>query len=133
MAVDPHDGPPVPPTLFHICRRQDWQEAADSGRYGGTAVDRRDGFIHFSTAAQLPGTAARHFAGMDGLIVLEVRSAALAPALKWEPAPDGTLFPHHYGAVAASWVVAVHRLECGADGAHRCEFLVPESAWDRAE
>ena len=42
---------------------------APSGRsaFGGSAVDVRDGFIHFSTAEQLAETAAEHFAGRADL------------------------------------------------------------------
>ncbi len=123
MAVDAFDGGPVPSRLFHICRREDWRAATDAGRYRGGAIDRRDGFIHLSTASQLPETAARHFAGVDGLVVLEIRGAALAPALKWEPAPDGTPFPHHYGEIATGWVDRIHPLERGPDGRHLFGFL----------
>jgi uncharacterized protein (DUF952 family) len=33
------------------------------GRYDESEVDRRDNFIHFSTAAQVHETARRHFVG----------------------------------------------------------------------
>ena len=63
--------------LYHICTPADWPPAPPRRHYRGTALDRRDGFIHLSTADQLPGTAARHFAGRDELIVLAVDAARL--------------------------------------------------------
>ena len=109
--------------LFHICRLEDWDSAVRTKKYLGTAREQRDGFIHFSPAAQLPDTAARHFANVAGLIVLAVRRAALEPRLKWESAPYGTPFPHHYGAVESDWVLAVYPMELDPNGVHVLGFL----------
>ena len=70
-----------------------WREAECRGSFSGAGIDQRDGYIHFSTAAQLQETAARHFAGQDGLTLVAVDESVLGPALKWEPARDGSLFP----------------------------------------
>jgi uncharacterized protein (DUF952 family) len=67
-----------------------------AGETRGAPVDIRDGYIHFSTREQAPETAARHFAGEDDLWLLACEADALAPALKWEPARGGALFPHLY-------------------------------------
>lgn len=84
-------------TIYKICERAAWREAERLGVYGGSDADRRDGFIHFSTAAQLAGTAAKHFAGQADLMLVAVDDAKLGPALKWEPSRGGELFPHLYG------------------------------------
>ena len=55
-----------PPTIYKICPETLWREAETNGRFDGAPVDLADGFIHFSTAAQVDETAARHFAGQDG-------------------------------------------------------------------
>jgi uncharacterized protein (DUF952 family) len=91
-------------TIYKICERTLWQAAAAEAAFRGTADDRRDGFIHFSTAAQLAGTAARHFAGKSGLMLVAVNGAALGPELKWEPSRGGELFPHLYAALPLSAV-----------------------------
>ena len=49
--------------IYKICGRAEWAAAEAAGVYGGSADDARDGFIHFSTLDQVPGTQARHFAG----------------------------------------------------------------------
>jgi len=92
--------PPAPdraPPIYHMCRRAEWQAAAATGVYGGSAQDAADGFIHFSTAQQLRASAAKHRAGQRDLVLLTVDARAVGPALKWEPARDGDLFPHLYG------------------------------------
>ena len=71
---------------------------------GGSAVDHRDGFIHFSTAAQLVETAAKHFAGQSDLMLVAVDDGVLGAALKWEASRGGALFPHLYGALPVAAV-----------------------------
>ena len=88
-------------TIYKICEQASWRAAEPAGRYRGSAVDERDGFIHFSTAAQVAETAAKHFAGQTDLVLVAVDGDALGPALKWERSRGGDLFPHLYARVAA--------------------------------
>ncbi len=83
--------------IYHICGREEWQAAQAAGRYGGSSQDGADGFIHFSTAAQVEESAARLRAGQSGRVLLAVAPVALGAALKWEPSRGGELFPHLYG------------------------------------
>ena len=53
-------------TIYKICERAQWRAAEAAGQFRGSAVDERDGFIHFSTAAQLAETASKHFAKAVG-------------------------------------------------------------------
>jgi uncharacterized protein (DUF952 family) len=100
--------PAMARTVYKILAAADWAEAQARGRYDGSAVDRRDGYIHLSTAAQVAETARRHFAGRDDLLLLAVDADALGDALRWEPSRGGDLFPHLYGSLPAS---AVRRAE----------------------
>jgi len=102
--------------IFKIFPRAEWEQAAASGHYEGSADDRRDGFIHFSTADQLAGTLAKHFAGQDDLLLIAVEAEALGAALRWEAARGGDLFPHLYAplpAGAALWVRPLPRDPAG--------------------
>ena len=87
----------MPTTIYKICENELWREAERTGVFQGAAVDGRDGFIHFSTAAQVHETAARHFAGAADLTLIAVDADALVDALKWEVSRGGDLFPHLYG------------------------------------
>jgi uncharacterized protein (DUF952 family) len=104
--------------IYKICDRAGWEEAERSGVFRGAAVDVRDGFIHFSTAAQVNETAALHFAGGTDLMLIAVDAAALGDALKWEVSRGGALFPHLYGALPCSAVLWAKPLALGADGRH---------------
>jgi uncharacterized protein (DUF952 family) len=101
--------------IYHMCRESEWRAAEAVGSYRGSSQDAADGFIHFSTAAQVAESAARHRAGQDGLVLVAVDAAALGSALKWEPARGGALFPHVYGPLppaAVRWVRPLP-LACG--------------------
>ena len=99
-----------------MCLRQEWELALQSGTYAGSSQDRADGFIHFSTAAQLPESARRHRAGQSGLVLLAVDPQLLGDALRWEPSRHGALFPHLYGALPLSAVGSVYDIPLGGDG-----------------
>lgn len=83
--------------IYKLLSGAEWDEARRLGRYEGSAVDRADGYIHFSTADQLAETARRHFSGQEGLVLLSVETEGLGAALVWEPSRGGQLFPHLYG------------------------------------
>ena len=78
-----------------------------AGAYRGSAVDRQDGFIHFSTAEQAAETAAKWFAGQRDLVLVAVDADALGDKLKWEPSRGGALFPHLYGELPLKAVLRV--------------------------
>jgi uncharacterized protein (DUF952 family) len=107
-----------PDLIFKITPAPLWREAERAGTFQGAPVDLADGFIHFSTAAQAPETAARHFAGLKDLVLIAVETAALGAALRWEPSRGGALFPHLYGPLPLSAVRWVGPLRLGPDGRH---------------
>lgn len=82
--------------IYKILRAGEWAALRRDGRSRGAPVDLSDGYIHFSTAAQAPETAARHFAGEHGLMLLAVEAEGLGGSLKWEVSRGGALFPHLY-------------------------------------
>jgi uncharacterized protein (DUF952 family) len=91
-------------TIYKICERAEWHAAEAAGQFRGSAVDVRDGFIHFSSAAQVAETAAKHFAQQTDLMLVAVDGDALGGELKWEPSRGGALFPHLYAALPLSAV-----------------------------
>ena len=105
-------------TVFKLVDRASWNAAAPSASFAGSAVDARDGFIHFSTAAQVRETAARHFAHQPDLLLVAVDAAALGEALRWEPSRGGALFPHLYGPLPLHTVRWVSHLALDDAGGH---------------
>ncbi len=97
--------------IFKIVPRLEWESS--SGDYHGSAHDRADGFLHFSTAAQLPETLRLYYAGQDDLMLVAVDAAALGAALRWEYSTSrGEDFPHLYAALscdAIKWARPITR------------------------
>ncbi len=91
--------------IYKLFRPAEWSELRSAGVTAGAPVDRADGYIHFSTAEQLPGTLEKHFAGETDLVLLALDPAALGSALVWEPARGGALFPHLYRPLALADIV----------------------------
>jgi uncharacterized protein (DUF952 family) len=93
--------------IYKICSASEWEETVRTGAFRGSAVDVRDGYIHFSTAEQVAETAAKHFAGQADLVLVAVDADKLGSELTWEPSRGGALFPHLYAELpvqAALWV-----------------------------
>ena len=105
-------------TIYKICETAQWAQADRNGAFRGSAVDLADGYIHFSTAAQVADTAAKHFAGMSDLVLVAVGAEDLGGALKWETSRGGALFPHLYGDLPLECVRSTQPLPLGADGVH---------------
>jgi uncharacterized protein (DUF952 family) len=106
------------PMIYHMCPAETWDAAVRAGRYDGTDDDRRDGFIHFSTAEQIAESARRHRAGQAGLVLVMVESAQLGDRLRWEPSRGSALFPHLYGPLDPAEAASVVKLPLGPRGNH---------------
>jgi uncharacterized protein (DUF952 family) len=109
--------------VYKICPVSSWRQAERAGVFRGSEVDHRDGFIHFSDAAQVVETAAKHFAGQNDLLLIRVDTTKLGNRLKWEPSRDGALFPHLYGDLELTSVTRVDPLPLTSDGRHAFPLL----------
>jgi uncharacterized protein (DUF952 family) len=110
-------------TIYKIAPAALWREAERAGRFNGSPVDLQDGFIHFSAGPQLAETAARYFAGQDGLLLVAVSEEKLTGPLRWEASRGGALFPHLYAPLDLAAVLWVKPMPLGPDGRH----MLPES------
>lgn len=111
--------------IYKIAPETMWRAAETAGVFIGAPVDLADGFIHFSTAEQVRETAAKHFAGEAGLVLVAIDVARLSAALKWEPSRGGALFPHLYAPLSLDAVAWVRPLPLGAEGRHDFPELEP--------
>ena len=109
--------------IYKICHKAEWAVAVREGIYAGSAKDREDHFMHFSTAEQVSGTLERHYAGARDLVLVEVKAEPLGNALKFEVSRDGAIFPHLYGTLPMAFVNWVKPIRYSADGA----FLLPRA------
>jgi len=91
--------------IYKILRPAEWAELQATASSAGSPADRADGYVHFSTAEQLAGTLAHHFAGETGLLLLAVDADACGGDLRWEPSRAGARFPHLYRQLALADIV----------------------------
>lgn len=106
--------PAVPSVILHLTERSLWEAARVSGRYEMSTRGRtlaEEGFVHFSTRAQLPAVAAFLYGTYDGpddLVVLVVDPDRLGVPVRYEAMePGGAEFPHVYGPIPVDAVVDV--------------------------
>jgi uncharacterized protein (DUF952 family) len=104
--------------VYKIVSNEEWRRAEATGSFAGAAIDLADGYIHLSDADQVRRTAALHFAGSSGLLLVGVNTDKLGEALVWERSRGGALFPHLYGPLDMAAVVSVEQLPLGTDGMH---------------
>ena len=103
--------------IHHLAEPDRWAAARSiAADAAGTGDSQRayeveslgaEGFIHLSTAAQLPLTFARYYAGRTDLVLLDVddNHPLVARHLRWEPAASGELFPHLHARLTPDAVV----------------------------
>ena len=103
--------------IYKLFRTPEWQALRDGGSTAGAPVDLADGYIHFSTAAQVAETAAKHFAGVEGLWLVAVEDESVADSLKWEASRGGAEFPHLYAPLRLDQVAWAQPLPL-IDGEH---------------
>lgn len=120
-------------TIYKLVDSQEWEQACQQGRFKGAPVDLADGYIHFSTASQLPETAAKHFLGATNITLVAVATLPLGNNLTYEVSRNNDLFPHHYGdlpTTAAIWAVN-YCCVCiqSVDELSPCEHI-PAPEWD---
>jgi uncharacterized protein (DUF952 family) len=103
--------------IFKFCHPIEWSAAQLQRIFLGSAKDKEDGFLHFSTTAQLVETLARHFNDAQELVLVAVETDALGRDLKWETADNGQVYPHLYGPLnlsAVRWTSTIPRKPNGA-------------------
>lgn len=92
--------------VFHITTPDAWADAQAAGALSPPSL-AAEGFVHCSTADQLDGTLARHFASAEELLLLRLRRDLLEPELRWEEASHGGSYPHLYRPIALNEVAEV--------------------------
>lgn len=102
--------------IFKIFRRPEWNLLRDHGESAGAPIDLADGYVHFSTAAQVAETAAKYFADQSDLVLVAVEADTLGADLKWEASRGGALFPHLYRPLRLTDVAWDKALPLGASG-----------------
>jgi uncharacterized protein (DUF952 family) len=98
-------------SIFRLFRGAEWRAFAATGTFDGSADDKRDGFIHMSTAEQAEGTRAKHYADVPDLVVAAFDASALGGSIRWEPSRGGARFPHIYGVLTKDALIGAAAVE----------------------
>ena len=112
--------------IYKILRQTEWAALESSGQFEGSEHDKRDGFIHMSTAAQLQGTLDKHYTQGDDVILVAVSLADVVQDVKWEVSRDGAEFPHIYGMLPLSAVKRHWDLSPDPEGRYAVANLITE-------
>jgi len=97
--------------VFKIETRDNWHENASIGKYFGSTLDKKDGFIHLSTLSQLGQTLSLYFAEIKNLIIVEIYADYYGDLMKWELSLGGALFQHLYGELVFESVRKIYDVE----------------------
>lgn len=115
MSAEPSDAE----VLIHLCGAGEWNDAQTVGEVRPESLALA-GFVHLSAPWQVHLPANRLFLGRADLTALYVDPAALHAPLRWEPGvpgdPESMLFPHLYGPLPISAVLAVRPYRPEPDG-----------------
>lgn len=97
------------PAVFHLVEPGDWPaDAAVPGATYRPPSLSSEGFVHLSFAAQVAGSADRHFVAAPELLCVELAVERLGAPLRIEDSyGSGTSYPHLYGPIPLEAVVAV--------------------------
>ncbi len=109
-------------TIYHLAMPADWLAAQAAGVYRmstrGLTLDEV-GFIHCSTADQVPRTASAYYADVDELTLLSIDADRVGAEIRVEQ-PDGSDegFPHLYGPLPVDAVITTQPYRRAGDGRH---------------
>ena len=112
----PTIAPEASATIFHITTKKDWEKARPAGALIPASL-AATGYLHASLKHQVLPVANSVFRGKKGLLLLEIDATKLKSEVKMEDLRrSGAPYPHIYGGIICSAVVAVHPFEPKADG-----------------
>jgi uncharacterized protein (DUF952 family) len=103
--------------ILHISGRDEWQQALAAGEVTADSLATQ-GFVHCSDIGTVHIPANRLYTGRTDLLLLVIDPDQVP--VRWElgdsEQPGGPWFPHVYGPIPTSAVVATHDFPPGADG-----------------
>lgn len=93
------------PVIVHVLGRDEWAAVADELRPASLDVE---GFVHCADPDQVAGVIERYYADRDDLLLLQIDVGRVeAPIVREDTTGRGEAFPHVYGPIPRTAVVAV--------------------------
>ena len=116
--------------IFKIIDKEEWQKAKQDLTYYGSEKDKKDGYIHFSEADQVPETLKKYYQDKKNLILLKVNAFKLEHLL-WEQASNGDMYPHLYSPLDIKNVEQEYELSLNDDGTHKLPEILKKYQFSR--
>ena len=103
--------------IYKVLTIDEWALAQTSGVII-TELDKKDGFVHLSTAIQLNATLSLYFSKEESVVLLQIDHTQIHNKLKFEASvPPGnrtSSFPHYYGDLNTKTISNMWNLNRGA-------------------
>ena len=94
--------------IYHIVTPEIWGEFEDEHEYEAESL-RAEGFIHCSYRNQLEDVLERYYKNARSVFVLHINPHLLTSELIAEPSTNREIYPHIYGKINRSAIVAVEK------------------------
>ena len=112
--------------LFKVLTPEEWEFASGNG-FIITELDKKDGFVHLSSATQLNMTLSLYFSKEEKVILLQINESDIIEGLTYEYADKrGGEFAHFYGELRTDKISQSWHLD-------RSAFNLPEEVILEAE
>lgn len=92
--------------IYHIVLPEIWEKFTDEYEYEAESLTS-EGFIHCSYRNQLDDVLQRYYSGAEKVLILSINPHLLTSELIAEPSTNGEIYPHIYGKINKSAIVAV--------------------------
>ena len=116
--------------IFKIIDKEEWQKAKQDVIYNGSDKDKKDGYIHFSEADQVPETLKKYYQNKENLMLLKVNAFKLEHLL-WEQASNGDMYPHLYSHLDIKNVEQEYELSLNDDGTYKLPEILKKYQFSR--
>ena len=116
--------------IFKIIDKEEWQKAKQDLVYNGSDKDKKDGYIHFSEADQVPETLKKYYQNKENLMLLKVNAFKLDHLL-CEQASNGDMYPHLYSTLDIKNVEDEFELSLDDDGTHKLPEILKKYQFSR--
>jgi uncharacterized protein (DUF952 family) len=106
--------------IFHLCQRQDWMDALQTGEYIADSL-KREGFIHCSRDDQVTDVANRYYQAIPDMVILAIDPAKLISKVRWDKSGE-EVYPHVYGPINLEAVCSMADICPKSDGSYQDIF-----------
>ncbi len=100
--------------IYHIVLPEVWETFKDEELYEAESLTT-EGFIHCSFEGQLEGVLERYYKDTDKVLIMEIETEELLSKMVSEPSTNDELYPHIYGKINKSSIVAIEERKLSTD------------------